>query len=67
MRVIVAGDYKNPILLSSNKATAVLIETDDGRPTVIFKMLPDGKGWIRLTQGEDKNFGDVARQLGLVQ
>ncbi len=66
MRVIVAGDYKHPILLETKEATAILIETDDGQPNVIFKLLPDGKGWIRLTKGEDKNFADVARQLGLI-
>jgi hypothetical protein len=66
MRVVVAGNYKKPVLLSTKEATAVLIETDDGKPNVIFKMLPDGNGWIRLTQGEDKNFFEVATQLGLI-
>jgi hypothetical protein len=66
MRVIVAGDYKHPVLLNTTEATALLIETNDGKPNVIFKMLPDGEGWLRLTEGEDKNFTDVARQLGLI-
>ena len=67
MKVVVAGhDPVNPILLETSKASAVLIETDDGRPTVIFKMMEDGKGWIRLVKGEDKNFGDVAKELGLL-
>lgn len=66
MRIVVAGDYKTPILFETTKATAMLIETDDGKPTVIFQMLPNGKGWLRLTDGEDKNFADTAKQLGLV-
>jgi hypothetical protein len=67
MRIIVAGHaIKNPILLDTKEATALLIETDDGRPNVIFQMLDDGKGWIRLTKGEDANFDATARELGLL-
>ena len=66
MRVLVAGDYRNPILLDSKEATAILIDTDDGKPTVIFQFLSDGKGWLRLTKGEDKNFDIVAKELGLI-
>lgn len=67
MKVIVAGhDPMNPILLETKEASAVLIETDDGRPNVIFKLTEDGKGWIRLVKGEDKNFGEVAKELGLL-
>lgn len=65
MRVIVAGPFNQPVLLNTDKATAILIETDDGKPNVIFKMLPDGKGWLRLTKGEDPTFDEVAKQLGL--
>jgi hypothetical protein len=65
MRVIVAGGMVKPILLDTTKATAVLIATDDGKPNVIFKMMSDGRGWIRLTEGEDKNFHQVAKELGL--
>ncbi|NBQ69924.1 MAG: hypothetical protein EBU46_14310 [Nitrosomonadaceae bacterium] len=65
MRVLVAGDYKKRILLDTKKATAVLIMTDDGKPNVIFKMLDNGRGWIRLTEGEDQNFSSVATELGL--
>lgn len=65
MRVIVAGDFKNPLLLNTKDATAVLIETDDGQPAVILRMLPNGQGFIRLFKGEDANFDDTARQLGL--
>lgn len=66
MRVVVAGNYKNPILLNTNEATALLIETDDGQPAVILRMLPNGKGYIRLFKGEDEKFNDTARQLGLI-
>ena len=65
MRIIVAGGMANPILLDTNKATALIIATDDGKPNVIFKIMNDGKGWIRLTEGEDKNFHSVAKELGL--
>jgi hypothetical protein len=65
MKVIVAGGMDKPILLDTNKATAILISTDDGKPNVIFKIMKDGRGWIRLTEGEDKNFHSVAKELGL--
>jgi len=65
MRVVVAGPFDNPILLDTKQATGLLIETDDGKPTVLFKMLPDGKGWIRLTKGEDEHFDETVKQLGL--
>jgi len=65
MRLIVAGDFKNPVLLDTTKATALLIQTDDGKPNVIFKMLKDGKGWLRLTKGEDEQFEMAAKELGL--
>lgn len=66
MKVVVAGGIRKPILLNTSEATAILISTDDGKPNVIFKMLADGKGWLRLTKGEDKNFDDTAKQLGLI-
>ena len=66
MRVIVAGGMTKPILLDTDKATAILIATDDGRPNVIFKMFENGKGWLRLTEGEDKNFRSTAKELGLL-
>jgi len=66
MKVTVVGDYKNPILLSTKEATALLIETDDGNPAVIIKMLANGQGFIRLFKGEDKNFDETAKQLGLI-
>jgi hypothetical protein len=28
-------------------------------------MMENGKGWIRLTKGEDRNFDAVAKELGL--
>lgn len=65
MRVLVAGDLMNPILLDTNKASAILIETDDGKPSVLFKLLDGDKGWLRLTKGEDANFNTVAKELGL--
>lgn len=67
MKVIVAGDYKHPILLNTKEATAVIVETDDGQPAVIFRMLPNGQGYIRLCKGEDQGFDNTAKQLGLVE
>jgi hypothetical protein len=66
MRVIVAGGLRNPILLDTTEATALLITNNEGTPNVIYKLLENDKGWIRFTQGEDKNFNEVARDLGLV-
>jgi len=66
MRVVVAGNYKSPLILDTKDATAVLIECEDGTPVVIFRMLPNKQGYIRLVKGEDKDFDEQARQLGLV-
>ena len=66
MRVIVSGGIKNPILLNTKDATGLLVETDDESPAFILKMLPNGKGYLRLQKGEDANFNDTARQLGLI-
>jgi hypothetical protein len=66
MRIIVAGGLKKPILLDTTEATALLISDEEGRPNVIFKLLENGTGWIRYTKGEDANFAEVARDLGLI-
>lgn len=66
MRVIVAGGLKQGVLLDTDKATAILITDDEGNPNVIFKMMDNGKGWIRLTEGEDKGFRQEAKDLGLI-
>ena len=67
MRIIVAGDARKipSVLLDTTEATGLLIETDDGKPSVIYQMLPAGKGWVRYTKNEDKNFNEIAKQLGL--
>lgn len=65
MRIVVAGGLKNPILLDTDEATALLITDDEGNPNVVYKMLENGKGWIRFTKGEDKNFTEVTKDLGL--
>jgi hypothetical protein len=67
MRVVVVGDFREPVLLSTDKATALLIYSDDGKPNVIYRMIAEGKGWVRYTKGEDTNFEDVARALGLLK
>ena len=66
MKVVVTGDFREPILLDTDKATGLLICSDDGSPNVIYRMIGDGKAWVRYTKGEDDNFNDVARQLGLI-
>ena len=66
MKVVVAGDIRNPILLNTDKASALLIDTDDGNPAILIKILPNGKGYLRYFKGEDKNFDEEARQLGLI-
>jgi hypothetical protein len=67
MKLVVAGDIKNPILLDTDKATALLIDTDDGQPAVIIRILPNGNGYLRLFKGEDTNFDEQAKALGLVK
>ena len=67
MRILVTGGLKNPVLLNTTEATALLITSDDGTPNVIYRIMDNGKGWIRFTEGEDKNFAEVTKQLGLVQ
>ena len=44
MKVVVVGDYKEPVLLDTDKATGLLICSDDGRPNVIYRMIANGKG-----------------------
>jgi hypothetical protein len=67
MKVVVTGDFREPVLLDTDKATGILIYTDDGIPNVIYRMIADGKGWIRYTKGEDENFNEIARSLGLIK
>jgi hypothetical protein len=67
MRVVVTGDFREPALLNTDKATGILISSDEGRPNVIYRIVADGKGWIRYTKGEDENFDEVARALGLIK
>lgn len=67
MRVVVTGDFRQPVLLDTDKATGLLIYSDDGRPNVIFRMIGDGRGWIRYTKGEDQDFDEIARSLGLLK
>lgn len=66
MRVVVAGDFREPILLNTDKATAVMIYSKDGKPNTIFRIIGDGAGWVRYTKGEDANFDEVAYSLGLI-
>jgi len=66
MRVVVVGDFREPTLLSTDKATAILIYSDDGTPNVIYRMIANGNGWVRFTKGEDSNFNDIAASLGLL-
>lgn len=65
MRVILGGDLKHPVLFATTQATSVLIETDDGKPTVLFLLDENRNGWIRLTKGEDKNFHEELKRLEL--
>jgi hypothetical protein len=67
MKVVVTGDFREPTLLSTDKATGILIYSDDGTPNVIYRMIANGKGWVRYTKGEDQNFDDIAKTLGLIK
>jgi hypothetical protein len=67
MKVVVTGDFRQPTLLDTDKATGILIYSDDGRPNVIYRIIGNGKGWIRYTKGEDKDFDEIAKSLGLIK
>lgn len=67
MRIVVTGDFREPILLDTDKATGLLIYSDEGRPTVVYNIVGNGKGWIRYTKGEDANFDEIAKMLGLIE
>ena len=67
MKVVITGDFREPPLLVTDKATGILIYSDDGTPNVIYRIIANGKGWVRYTKGEDPNFDDMARQLGLIK
>ena len=67
MKVVVTGDFREPMLLDTDKATGILIFSDDGRPNVIYRIVGEGKGWIRYTKGEDANFDEIASALGLLK
>jgi hypothetical protein len=67
MKVIVTGDFREPTLLNTDKATGILIYSDDGKPNVIYRIVANGRGWIRYTKGEDAEFEGVAKMLGLLK
>lgn len=67
MRVVVNGDFREPVLLDTDKATSLLIYSNDGTPNTIFRMIAKGKGWMRYTKEEDSSFDEVARALGLIK
>lgn len=62
-----AGDFREPILLNTTKATSLLICNDDGTPNTIYRMVAGGKGWIRYTKEEDACFNEIATMLGLTK
>lgn len=67
MKIVVTGDFREPVLLDTDKATGLLIYSDDGKPNVIYRIVGHGKGWIRYTKGEDQSFDEVAKSLGLIK
>lgn len=67
MRVVVSGDFREPVLLDTQKATSILIFSEDNRPNVIYRFIGEGRGWLRYTKGEDVEFDDVAKALGLIK
>jgi len=67
MRVVVTGDFREPVLLDTDKATGLLIYSDTGQPNVIYRIIGEGKGWIRYTKGEDPGFEEIAGALGLLK
>jgi hypothetical protein len=67
MKVVVVGDFREPLLLDTDKATGLLIYSDDGTPNVVYRIIAQGKGWIRYTKGEDPEFDHIAKSLGLIK
>lgn len=67
MRVVVVGDFREPVILDTDKATGLLIYSDDGSPNVVYRIISKGKGWIRYTKGEDAEFEHIAKSLGLIK
>jgi hypothetical protein len=67
MHIRVLGSFDEPVLLDTNKATCLIISSDDGKPNVLYRIVHGGKGWIRYTKGEDKAFDDIAASLGLLK
>ena len=67
MKVVVTGDFREPVLLDTDQATGILIFSDDGKPNVIYRIVGEGKGWLRYTKGEDANFTEIAAALGLLK
>ena len=66
MRVVVTGDFREPVLLDTDKATGILIFSKDNKPNTIYRMIAGADGWIRYTKGEDANFEEVGKMLGLI-
>lgn len=67
MRVVVTGDFREPILLDTDKATGLVVYSDEGNPNVIYRIVQNGKAWIRYTKGEDKCFEEIAASLGILK
>jgi hypothetical protein len=67
MRIVVTGDFREPVLLDTDKATGLLILSDEGRPNVVYRVIANGKAWVRYTKGEDAEFDSVVKALGLVK
>lgn len=67
MRVVVTGDFREPVLLDTNRATGIVVYSDEGNPNVIYRIIKDGRAWIRYTKGEDECFEEIARSLGILK
>lgn len=65
MEIVVLGDVKEPIKYRTDDASGILISVK-GSPAVIYHKLKNNSGFVRYTRGEDKNFDEIARQLGLI-
>jgi len=66
MKVTVVGSFAdNTPLFSTEKATALYIDKDDGSPALIIQMLPNGRGYVEYQKGKDAVFDALATQLKL--
>jgi hypothetical protein len=65
MEIIVGGDFTNPVLFKTKQASSLYINKEDGQPAVLYIFPKNKNCYLRYTKGEDSNFDNIVKQLGL--